>query len=51
MNARERRAAAEVKRRDALDRQYRLCCEALKRYEDGAPSSETRALFQLLRSG
>jgi two-component SAPR family response regulator len=37
-------------RRDALDRQYRLCFEALRRYEECAPSSETRALFQLLRS-
>jgi two-component SAPR family response regulator len=45
------RAFHVTQRRDALDRQYRLCCEALKRYEDGAPSSETRALFQLLRSG
>jgi DNA-binding SARP family transcriptional activator len=37
-------------RRDALERQYRLCHEALGRYEERAPSSGTRALYQLLRS-
>lgn len=35
-------------RRDALERQYRLCCEVLKRFEARAPSSETRALVQSL---
>ncbi|OGA09606.1 MAG: hypothetical protein A3D95_14795 [Betaproteobacteria bacterium RIFCSPHIGHO2_12_FULL_69_13] len=39
-----------VGRRDALERQYRLCHEALGRYEERAPSSGTRALYQLLRS-
>ncbi len=38
----------ELGRRDALERQYRLCCEVLKRFEARAPSSETRALVQSL---
>ena len=33
---------------DALERQFRLCCEVLKRFEARAPSSETRALVQSL---
>ena len=33
-------------RRDAIERQYRLCNESLRRFEDRAPSSETRTLFQ-----
>jgi len=42
------RAFHGLGRRDALDRQYRLCCEVLKRFEARAPSSETRALVQSL---
>lgn len=39
-------------RRDALDRQYRLCGEVLKRYEARSLSSETRLLYQdLVSSG
>ena len=37
-------------RRDAIERQYRLCMGALKRYEDRAPSANTRVLFQRLVS-
>lgn len=37
-------------RRDALERQYRMCCGALKRYEDRTPSRDTRSLFQQLAS-
>lgn len=40
------RAFHRLGRRDALERQYRLCCEVLKRFEARAPSSETRALVQ-----
>ena len=42
------RAFHGLGRRDALERQYRLCFEALKRFEARAPSSETRALVQSL---
>jgi DNA-binding SARP family transcriptional activator len=35
-------------RRDAIERQYRLCMGALKRHEDRAPSANTRVLFQRL---
>ena len=42
------RAFQLLGRRDAIERQYRLCCEALRRFEDRAPSSQTRALFQSL---
>jgi two-component SAPR family response regulator len=42
------RAFHGLGRRDALERQYRLCCEVLKRFEARAPSSETRALVQSL---
>lgn len=35
-------------RRDAIERQFRLCSESLRRFEDRAPSSATRALFQSL---
>jgi two-component SAPR family response regulator len=37
-------------RRDAIERQYRLCMGALKRHEDRAPSAATRVLFQRLVS-
>ncbi|MCD6672489.1 MAG: MEDS domain-containing protein [Burkholderiaceae bacterium] len=37
-------------RPDALERQYRLCGEALRRYEARALSSETRLLYQELAS-
>jgi len=37
-------------RRDAIERQYRMCMGALKRYEDRAPSGNTRVLFQRLVS-
>jgi two-component SAPR family response regulator len=37
-------------RRDAIERQYRLCMGALKRHEDRAPSANTRVLFQRLVS-
>lgn len=40
------RAYQVLGRRDAIERQYRLCCESLRRFEDRAPSSDTRALFQ-----
>lgn len=40
------RAFQVLGRRDAIERQYRLCCESLRRFEDRAPSSDTRALFQ-----
>lgn len=42
------RAFLVLGRRDAIERQYRLCVEALRRFEDRAPSSDTRALFQSL---
>ncbi len=42
------RAFQVLGRRDAVERQYRLCSEALRRFEDRAPSSQTRALFQSL---
>lgn len=32
-------------RRDALERQYRVCCGALKRYYDSPPSDETEKLY------
>lgn len=35
-------------RRDALDRQYRLCFQALERYGGRAPSPATQALYQSL---
>lgn len=35
-------------RRDAIERQYRMCMGALKRQEDRAPSGSTRVLFQRL---
>ena len=40
------RAFQVLGRRDAIERQYRLCSESLRRFEDRAPSSDTRALFQ-----
>jgi two-component SAPR family response regulator len=42
------RAFQATGRQDAIERQYRLCCEALRRFEERAPSSQTRALFQSL---
>ena len=42
------RSFHEVGRRDAFERQYRLCRDALRRFEDRAPSSETRVLYQNL---
>ena len=44
------RAFHSTGRRDALERQYRLCCGALKRYEERAPSPDTRVLFRQLAS-
>lgn len=44
------RAFHAIGRRDALERQYKLCCGALKRYEERAPSANTRVLFQRLVS-
>jgi two-component SAPR family response regulator len=35
-------------RRDALERQYRLCVQALERYDGRVPSPATQALFQSL---
>jgi len=35
-------------RRDALERQYRLCVQALERYDGRAPSPTTQALYQSL---
>jgi len=35
-------------RRDALDRQYRLCLQALERYDGRVPSPATQALYQSL---
>lgn len=35
-------------RRDALDRQYQLCTQALRRYAGCAPSPTTQALYQSL---
>jgi len=35
-------------RRDALDRQYRLCIQALERYDGRRPSPTTQALYQSL---
>ena len=35
-------------RHDALDRQYRLCVQALERYDGRAPSPATQALYQSL---
>ena len=40
----------QMGRRDAIERQYRLCMGALKRHEDRAPSAATRVLFQRLVS-
>ena len=40
------RSFHEVGRRDAFERQYRLCRDALRRFEDRAPSAETRVLHQ-----
>ena len=40
----------QLERRDAIERQYRLCMGALKRHEDRAPSANTRVLFQRLVS-
>jgi two-component SAPR family response regulator len=40
----------DLGRRDAIERQYRLCLGALKRQEDRAPSGSTRILFQRLIS-
>lgn len=40
----------DLGRRDAIERQYRLCLGALKRQEDRAPSGSTRVLFQRLIS-
>lgn len=40
----------QLGRRDAIERQYRLCMGALKRHEDRAPSANTRVLFQRLVS-
>ena len=37
-------------RRDAIERQYRLCVSALRRQEGRAPSADTRILFQTLLS-
>jgi len=37
-------------RRDAIERQYRLCVNALRRQEGRAPSADTRILFQTLVS-
>ena len=37
-------------RRDAIERQYRLCVSALGRQEGRAPSADTRILFQTLAS-
>jgi two-component SAPR family response regulator len=37
-------------RRDAIERQYRLCVSALRRQEGRAPSANTRILFQTLVS-
>ena len=37
-------------RRDAIERQYRVCLGALRRQEDRAPSADTRILFQRLVS-
>lgn len=33
-------------RRDALERQYRMCSGALMRYEERAPSAATQGLYQ-----
>ncbi|MBI3360968.1 MAG: MEDS domain-containing protein [Chloroflexi bacterium] len=38
-------------RRDALERQYRLCAQALKRYDGRAPAPTTQALYQSLAAG
>lgn len=35
-------------RLDALERQYRLCCESLKRFDGRKPSPATRTLYQSL---
>lgn len=40
----------DLGRRDAIERQYRLCMGALRRQEDRAPSANTRVLFQRLVS-
>jgi two-component SAPR family response regulator len=40
----------DLGRRDAVERQYRLCLGALKRQEGRAPSGSTRILFQRLIS-
>jgi hypothetical protein len=40
----------DLGRRDAIERQYRLCLGALKRQEGRAPSGSTRILFQRLIS-
>lgn len=37
-------------RRDAIERQYRLCVGTLRRHEDRAPSANTRVLFHSLIS-
>ncbi len=37
-------------RRDALERQYRLCAKALARYDGRVPSPATQALYQSLVS-
>ncbi len=42
------RAFHKLGRRDAFERQFRLCRDALRRFEDRAPSSETRVLYNNL---
>ncbi|MBI5292926.1 MAG: MEDS domain-containing protein [Chloroflexi bacterium] len=37
-----------ARRRDALERQYRLCTQALERYDSRAPAPATQALYQSL---
>ncbi len=37
-----------ARRRDALERQYRLCTQALERYDCRAPAPATQALYQSL---
>jgi two-component SAPR family response regulator len=44
------RTLAATKRYDALQRQYRLYCQALAEFEVGPPTEETTALYQSLLS-
>jgi two-component SAPR family response regulator len=44
------RSFSGMGRRDAIERQYRLCVNALRRQEGRAPSADTRILFQTLVS-